>query len=338
MKFIHFGCWNNGLCNDSQTNGLSLMTKKLRDYVSTNSIDFLIIAGDNYYPVKDDIGKHFNMDNFKSGFDCLPKDIKKYLIFGNHDIEDVIVGESNSIKCKLLDEQNIIAEENETIEIFDNVLYKKINENTLIIMFDSNLYDIESEKLVKDTCYNKLFNDYIKSSTLTIKDLLNYQNCFIKDIIQSNSSIHNIIFVAHHPIYSIKAKIKKGINEKNDYVLDKFISFLKKIKELLIGKNNYYLCADTHLYQEGIINITPELQIKQYIVGTGGAKLDNIYTGDNSIIDNGITLYEKSNDKKEFGFLEVEILDDELEFKFISATSGLTGGGVKKYKILKKSF
>lgn len=340
MKFIHFGCWNNGLCSESGTNGLSLMTNKLREYVLKNHPPkFLIVVGDNYYPKKILGNKQFNLDEFKSGFDCLPKDIKKYLIFGNHDIEDVIINGSTTYKCKLLEEQENIKKEDETIEIFDNIIHKKINENTLIIMFDSNLYDTDSDKLVKDTCYNQLFNNFVKSSTMKIDDLIDYQNCFIKDILRINVSVNNIIFVAHHPIYSIKSKIKGGVEKKNDYTLEKFVLFLEQIQELLLGKNIFYLCADTHLYQEGLINITPELQIKQYIVGTGGAEQDNIYIEDNTILKNGIIVYTKNNEKKEFGFLEVEILENEINFKFISTTTSLTGGNrtTKKYKILNKS-
>jgi hypothetical protein len=337
MKFIHFGCWNNGLCGDFEVNGLSLMTKKLREYVLINHPEFLIVAGDNYYPKKDATGKHFKLDEFKSGFECLPKNIKKYLIFGNHDIEDVIIEKTEPQKCMLITEQQKIADDDKTIEIFDNVIYKIID-NTLIIMLDSNLYDTKSEKLVKDTCYNHLFNDYVKKNALlTINDLLNYQNCFIKDLITSNISVHNIIFVAHHPIYSIKSKVTSNIVEKIDYELEKFVLFLKEIQELLLGKNIIYLCADTHLYQVGDINITPKLQIKQYIVGTGGAEQDNIYEGNNTIEKDSIIVYKKYDDKKEFGFLEVEILDDKITFKFISASSNLIGGNkyIKKYKILK---
>ena len=72
MRFIHFGCWNNGLCTMDGTNGLSLTMKKLNSYVESNSIDFVTIAGDNYYPPKTPKGKIFSMENFTSGFSCLP--------------------------------------------------------------------------------------------------------------------------------------------------------------------------------------------------------------------------------------------------------------------------
>ena len=343
MKFIHFGCWNKGLCSDTGTNGLSLMTKKLNEYIFINPISFLIIAGDNFYPKKELSGKKFDEINFKSGFDCLPKEIKKYLIFGNHDIDDIIIDSDDSpIKCKLLDEQIKLAEENNTIEIFNDVLHKIIN-NTLIIMLDSNLYIENEDKMINETCYTRLFNRLVNKSELKIKDLLEYQNIFISNLIRENLFINKIIFVAHHPIYSIKSKIKSGEEKKDDFELKKFVDYLKSIQDLLLDKNIFYLCADTHLYQEGIINISPELQIKQYIVGTGGAEQDNIYTSNDTIVENGYIVYTKMNEKKEYGFLEVNVTDDEIEYKFISIDV-LIGGSCKlknnqnqkKYKIIKK--
>lgn len=335
MKFIHFGCWNNGLCSASETNGLSLMTKKLNEYILINEIDFITVAGDNYYPKKNSMGKKFNQENFISGFNCLPKDIKKYLIFGNHDIDDIIVNDSGEIiKCKLLDEQIKIAEENKTIEIFDEVLYKVI-ENTLIIMLDTNLYEEDKEKSIRDTCYSRLFSALINKSELKIKDLVSYQNCFMIDLIKEYNTMKNIIFIGHHPLYSIKNKIKNNVEKKDDYKSENFINFLKQIEKILLGKKIYYLCADTHMYQEGIVNITPEITIKQYIVGTGGAEQDNIYTSDNTILESSRVVYTKSNEKKEFGFLEVEIVDDDINFKFISTLGMIGGNGIKKYKIKK---
>jgi len=56
MKFIHFGCWGNGLCAPGQDNGLTKMTTLLNKYVSQpenkDNIEFITVAGDNYYPSK----------------------------------------------------------------------------------------------------------------------------------------------------------------------------------------------------------------------------------------------------------------------------------------------
>jgi hypothetical protein len=336
MKFIHFGCWNNGQCSSDGTNGLSLAMQKLNSYVKENSVDFITVAGDNYYPPKGSTGKKFIIEDFSSGFNCLPSTVKKYLIFGNHDIEDVVIDETKlPVKCKILDKQIEIAEEDDSVEIFNDVLFKVIN-NTLIIMLDTNLYDRKIVSTpISETCYSKLFNSLVKKSELTLGDLIGYQNCFVKNILQSNSEVNNVIFIGHHPIYSIKNKS----GSKNAFKLSRFIDFFKQISSLLIGKKIYYLCADTHMYQEGTIRILPDLEIKQYVVGTGGAEQDKIYEPDNTIVEDGIQVYTKSNEKKEFGFLTVDINDSGLNFEFISANQkpvGMVGGSLKKYKILNK--
>ena len=116
MKFIHFGCWNENGCNilDLKT-PLSYVMKSLNEYVLKNKIKFIVVAGDNnypdYYQNKDTkINKNLNSDKFFSGFDCLPKNIKKYILFGNHDIEDKIKINDrnlNIIKKKIINKNSI---------------------------------------------------------------------------------------------------------------------------------------------------------------------------------------------------------------------------------------
>lgn len=55
LQFIHFGCWNQGGCSIDGTNPLSRVMKKLRDYVKSkrNHAQFITIAGDNYYPLRE---------------------------------------------------------------------------------------------------------------------------------------------------------------------------------------------------------------------------------------------------------------------------------------------
>ena len=54
MKFIHFGCWNKDNCNLTlKNNGISQTMSKLNDFIKKNKdIEFITIAGDNYYPDK----------------------------------------------------------------------------------------------------------------------------------------------------------------------------------------------------------------------------------------------------------------------------------------------
>ena len=136
----------------------------------------------------------------------------------------------------------------------------------------------------------------------------------------------------------MKNKIKDGKDKKDEFLLPRFINFLKQINDILTGKKIYYLCADTHIFQEGIINILPGLEIKQYVVGTGGAEQDKIYIHDNISTKDGV-IYTKSNEKKEFGFLVVDIKDSELSFEFVSANpeiGEMVAGSMKKYQIMNK--
>ena len=47
QKFISFGCWNN--LNGDGTN-LEKVTTKLKEEIQETNPNFIIIAGDNYYP------------------------------------------------------------------------------------------------------------------------------------------------------------------------------------------------------------------------------------------------------------------------------------------------
>ena len=172
MKFIHFGCWNNGLCAPNEDNGLTKMTKLLNEYVSQpeNKIDFITVAGDNYYPSKiekkhndEDIKiKIFNNQHFESGFECLPKNIKKYILFGNHEIEDVVIDnhhnkDSTYEELEPLQEQckSLILQTTNKANIFKNdPMYEFFNDvivqtykKTLIIMLDTTIYTFTPLKI-----------------------------------------------------------------------------------------------------------------------------------------------------------------------------------------------
>lgn len=201
MKFVHFGCWNEHGCDNNITkysSPLSYVMKSLRDNVS--KYDFIIIAGDNYYPNK----KTNNMElcNFISGFNCLPKNITKYLLFGNHEVEDIVsidkiikdeqfentpsvINNSDKTpkKCLIIDNQLMYVKNNNygnSFVVFDEVIYF-IKEKFLIIMIDTTIYEYYSQKKnINIECYNRLFKKY---NTTNVSKLINYQNCEIKNII-----------------------------------------------------------------------------------------------------------------------------------------------------------
>jgi hypothetical protein len=308
-KFIHFGCWNNGECNkDNGNNGLSKVAKKLND---NKLIDFISVAGDNYYPEKVNKIKSFNENNFTSGFNCLPNDILKYVIYGNHDIEDVF----NNETCKTLNEQlNKYSKDNKFI-FFNDVLTYNNYENFVIIFIDTTLYTFEKDDFISNTCYKHLFTNISDDLKMIfkIRDLINYQNNKVFNIINENNK-KNIIIIGHHPIYSVKEKDNKKKYDSNNGLINLFSNDIFK------NKKTYYLCADTHYYQKADIKINNN-NIKQYIVGTGGAELDNPTkeNNDSNHTNNDILLHYKVIESiKNFGFITCEIKNDDLIVEFIN--------------------
>ncbi len=326
MKFIHFGCWNNGNCNLKKLdNGLSKMMDLLNKKIDSEKIDFITIAGDNYYPEKGLLTdgkkvKKMNIENFLSGFMCLPKNIKKYLLFGNHDLEDVITNNDNEKEeCKALLLQKYLFDDNNKYELFNNVLIKK-TANTLILMIDTTIYSLEPTENISDTCYTYLFQSNTHEK---ISELLELQERQLTKVLQENIDIQNIIIIGHHPI--ISAVSKKGINKIT--ANNNFINLLKKLNTCFIGKNIYYLCADTHFYQYSIIDFNSEFSINQFIVGTGGAEQDNIPV-EPYIINYEDLIYSIIVNQQKYGFLEIEI-NDTINFLFNSIESD--GGYYNKY-------
>jgi hypothetical protein len=391
MKFIHFGCWNNGLCATGQDNGLTKMTKLLNEYVSQpenkDNIKFITVAGDNYYPSKiekkyngkDEKIKIFDNQHFESGFECLPKNIKKYILFGNHEIEDVVIDNQRTEynkdstyeeleplqeQCKSLILQTTnksnIFKNDPNYEFFNDVIvqtYKK----TLIIMLDTTIYTFKEkkrvyEKKINETCYQHLFNNVDRN--YTIRELMIYQETKIREAIDANKECKNIIFIGHHPFAHMvnKYRIIKGKKERLNIFEhnSKMVKFFNNIYEILKSKKIYYLCADTHLYQQSTFTINPsasnEIIIHQYIVGTGGADQDELPVYDdkkdkkkpeNHTTIDGIKIsYDIIYNKKTFGFITVNIQDDDIiDIKYHDTepkleetkSEDLSGGYLKKY-------
>ena len=354
MKFIHFGCWNNGSCNiESGDNGLSKTMRKLKSYISSTPIDFLVIAGDNYYPskAKNDKGekvKTLNVADLQSGFSCLPKDVKKYILFGNHEYDDTSLiihkgkVEPNEEKCKILSleqEQSMIIDTPDNINLFKDVMYVK-KDNSLLIMIDTTIYEDDNDniELFKDSCLKNIFPNLPKRDT--IQDFISYQQSKIEEILNlpENKTVRNIILIGHHPIITVKFKKDKEKTKMSS--LEKFKQLFININGLLLGKQLYYLCADTHLYQPGTVTIKskspeiPDIQIKQYICGTGGAEQDECpptTTGVYENVDKSL-IFNMDDCSKIFGFLVVDINGDELKFEFKNAE---THGGNYYSKYLK---
>lgn len=119
----------------------------------------------------------------------------------------------------------------------------------------------------------------------------------------------------------------------------------------LFSRDNItYLCADTHNYQKTIIvNNNTGSKLKQFIVGTGGADLDELpaYADplDKKIVkntlDNSFT-YVSLEEQKNYGYLDCVFNPNTLEFacSFVKIPSEDLGGGnyYKKYMKYKHKY
>jgi hypothetical protein len=302
-KFIHFGCWNKGGCSFSHSqelNNLSRVMKNLREVCEdeTTKPEFVVVAGDNYYPDKLTLttgekkitGKNIKTSDLESGLECLPDNVPVNIILGNHDVEsDVLVDHlipdgatsfpevPEQQKCYILDKEIEFARsrrENGTrLDVYTSRLF---NNKTLVLMVNTTLYYDQERIGLK--CYRHLYDN----NNLTLSQLRRDQKIYIEQIMSTlNDKIKNIVIIGHDPI--ICYKVKGGqtrIFTSPGYNLINLIydSIYKKIGIKKDELNLYYLCADLHQYQIGSINIVGEdggsMHIKQYIVGTGGTELD----------------------------------------------------------------
>ena len=324
MKIIHFGCWNLGKCAKDETNGLTTMTKLLNKYCTENKdINFISIAGDNYYPNKSEVDglkvKKINKENLLSGFGCLPDDVTKYVILGNHDIEDITVNDEGKIdKCESLSIQQTLS-----LNIFNDIIKIEI-EDCLILMIDTTLYEIQDTSVnISDTCYKQipLFRDKTKESK-TIQDLINYQNSEVNKLINETTK-DNIIIIGHHPIIGVRHSTKLG--KTQIFNSDGLGNLFKLIKT---RKNLIYMCADIHAYQEGTVKIN-DLNIHQFIVGTGGAEQDLVPATLEKINLDYIE-YEVINQNNAYGFLVIEKKEgSSFSFTFIGEPWKQGGKGTR---------
>ena len=365
MNFIHFGCWNNGNCNvENPETNLSQVMKKLTEFKVSNRIDFAVIAGDNYYAAKDKAAKAdkvkedkskadkpkadkedkpkedkvkkekvkiFNGENFISGVNCLKNSlpgINKYILLGNHEYDKVTGLEGDDNKCNLMKLQQRTFTSTDNFNFFTDVMTKQ-STNTLIIMIDTTLYEYHNEM-------DKYCNEVFPSITnRTYENLTKHQEDIITGILTGNLDKKNIVIIGHHPIVTLKAKDDKIKIE----ALEGLVNLFKNISRLLKDKNIYYLCADNHLQQKGIINID-ELIINQYVSGTGGAELDKcINPTETNRFEIGDVSYDMQECKSTNGFYYVKENRDNLEFNFQEvAVPEQKGGYRQKYLKYKQKY
>ena len=380
-KFIQFGCWNQGFCSDvADPNPITRVMHTLKEYIAEpgNKPDFIVVAGDNYYPLKVETDilktKYIEPVIMASGFDCLPKDIPIDMILGNHDLEtnlkDNLFIENDSVKekgdCFITTNEIALARRNNIALVVNKS--RLFGGHTLVLMIDTSMYD-DSDVTDMLPCYRKMagYEDIPDVATLRAK-----QWEFIAEELGKypQDRLKNIIIIGHHPItgYKYSEKIKDGKTKETFELMNGFTSFIDMLVNGIYAMtkkdklNYYYLCADTHLYQEGTVELEGKMTIQQYIVGTGGSKLDldpklskkipiprdykpHEFNNDTIIKIGTYTMSAEqlSRSKAVHGFLECVYRDTNLTFKFIpiSASEGASEGGsrkrhIQKYKPLSK--
>jgi hypothetical protein len=285
-SFIHFGCWNKDGCKEDNPTNLTKMVNTLKQIISDDKPEFLSICGDNYYPKKEKFNntkkKTFVEKDLFSGLDCLPKDIKIFMTYGNHDFEtNLFIDDVQETDCTLT------MKELEIIQSFPNISlqlnqFSNFGDKTKILFLETTVWD-QDDIIEYIQCYKIIDpryqvnvddpEDVNRIIELVKKDQVDLIQTFVDDV-NANQDITNVIIVGHHPIALFKEKKDKiGFSMLNESFNE--LLYNNIFKQCNPSLNYYYLCADLHHYQPGDI-VVNDMHIKQYIVGTGGAELDNI--------------------------------------------------------------
>ena len=199
--------------------------------------------------------------------------------------------------------------------------------------------------------FMQCYSEFLERRFETPQELIEFQNSQIYEAINRYSGrINNILIIGHHPISGYKFKEEKNedglvipahIELLSDII--KFNTVLKEIYRIAGGNdvNYYYLCADLHMYQEGDISLTTNdsnMIIKQYIVGTGGTKLDDVIPDNIEFPTMPGISYTMNRVEYDCGFLECKIEEEGLIFTPILLKNRIFGGRKsRKAKKNKKS-
>lgn len=305
-RFTMFGCWNDGICmpGTPHQNGMSSVFNSLM--VSEFDPALYIVAGDNYYPttvkkagVKTKI---LDIGALESGFQCLANlsaqdGTPVYLLMGNHDLQ-IERDFGPEKECQIIREELELTQ-GTAIDTSTTVLH---SEDTVFVFLDTNLYEAKTDdkyarcELVYradmealDGLSNKKIVEHI---TEAVQERIAGA---LEEIAAREMPILNVIVVGHHPILGTKRKKDKetgAIKSKTQRIDDQGARFIANCFRTFPGARYVYLCADIHQYQEGEIRIRDlEQPIRQYIVGTGGADLDELLPEKGTVIKNGILTY-----------------------------------------------
>jgi len=340
-SFIVFGCWNRNEKECSLLNPqtpVALVIQSLVELEKKNPCDFYLILGDNQYPEKEEKSdktekdkktektdkkdkkdktkkaKTYNVFNMLSGFRCLSHlQSYKYILFGNHDTDNPSLKlyiDDHPEECMILKNQIKFMNENVQFQFPGKKLtMTRVIGEDVLIMLDSTIYtDIEYE------CYKVLYPDITGSiqEALMAKQKQEVVDFFF------NRTFRNIIVAMHHPVITVKKEAHEIYHPEMYRLLFLLDSFRIKKDPLTV------FSADYHIYLEANIVLEAEdrkLKIKQYIAGTGGAKLDAYHKDFDTEVKGsipGFSFRYNAVKKQEVshGYLHCQ-LNDELTAQFV---------------------
>lgn len=352
-NFIHLGCWNNvnTKTKEGKIKSLGCVNKvmeKLNSYIKENEVSFISIAGDNYYPEKKKIDekkkKIIIPELLFHGFNLLPKSLPIYIILGNHDLETNLKIDNPKLFINSLDNPepekscSILTNERTIVSQIPNLSYnffksEMMGSNTLILMIDSDVYSMDALN------YLPCYNIFLRGNYTSIEEIQRYQyELIFQSINQYNATgnVKNLIIIGHQPITGIK--YKNGVKQPPLNDIPYFKPILLEIYKLLGDITYFYLCADLHLYQKGIVKLKEEdkvMTIQQYIVGTGGTELDDEIPNIKFKITGENMDYEMEECKAICGFLHCKLNGEIMSFEFIPIIEQI--GGKKKTKKRKRN-
>jgi hypothetical protein len=291
--------------------------------------------------------KIFNKAFLDSGMACILSlgDYfqKIYMLMGNHDLQyekklylyDASIngkGEQAD-KCEIISAQ--MKPSYEEHFNYDHNHYLDPEHPTLILFVNSSMYTNASKDLFE--CM-KIYRPEIYGRAQTIRDIIDIDERSINNVIngiEDKESIKNILICGHEPIVSLKIKkgkplnpeLKDGLPETGEEGKYRGINFFHNIYSQFPSAEKYYLCADVHNYQEGIIEFKDEERTKvtQYVVGTGGTELD-MYNYDEDYLNQDVEFstgpldfsFRLEKYELEFGYLNCRKEGTGLNFKFDS--------------------
>jgi hypothetical protein len=296
----------------------------LDKYCRKKRPDFVVVAGDNYYPEKivvktaegKDKRKIIHPADLDSGFDCLPKNVPVDVIFGNHDLETNTPDQSNVyIDGKLEHGCYILNRELKQHAPHMEIAFHKTRRigPTLICMIDTTIFT--SDYSGSKECYGQLHPNKSQSDIIAMQ-LEQIRTAAMEP------GVKHMILIGHHPIAALKNKEGKT---RHIYPSESFVDFLSDVYAVLKNRvGYYYLCADVHSYHVSTVRIG-DMHIRQYIAGIGGASLDDpppTLDSYDTVISGKPVRYEPKGAYEQInGFLEITG-SDVLSFRLFKTEGG----------------